>query len=128
MLIAITRNPSAQINRCELTCIKRELIDFEVAARQHDAYCAWLSSCGMEVVTLPASDSYPDSCFVEDAAIVFDGLSVITSTGVASRRGETLAVEQELARHRELSYIRLPATIEGGDVLQIGKKVFVGLS
>jgi dimethylargininase len=48
--------------------------------------------------------------------------------GVSSRRGESRLIERELSRYREIAHIALPATIEGGDALRIGKKLFVGLS
>jgi dimethylargininase len=114
--------------RCELTFKGREPIDFERAARQHEEYCALLDYRGVAVTRLEADEAYPDCCFVEDTAIVVDELAVMTSMGAASRRGECGAVEKELAKRRELSYIEMPALIEGGDVLRVGRKLFVGLS
>ena len=128
MLRALTRAVSPNIGGCELTFRNRELIDYKRALRQHEEYCGLLSSLGVEVIKLEASDSHPDCCFIEDTAIVLDELAIITSMGTASRRGETSTVEKELAGYREIAYIRLPAAIEGGDVMQIGKKVFAGLS
>ena len=128
MLIALTRAVPPSIAGCEVTFIEREPIDFHLAVEQHEGYCAALRRCGVEVKRLPANTSYPDSCFVEDTAIVVDELAVISSMGVASRRGESAAIEPELARYRELAHIRPPATIEGGDVLRVGKSLFVGLS
>ena len=80
------------------------------------------------VKQLSENESYPDSCFVEDTAIVVDELAIICSMGVSSRRGETRLIERELSKYREIARISLPATIEGGDVLRIGKKIFVGQS
>jgi dimethylargininase len=70
----------------------------------------------------------PDACFVEDTAIVLDELAIITSMGALSRRKETGAIENVLSGHRKLARVKLPATIEGGDVLRVGKRIFVGLS
>ena len=70
----------------------------------------------------------PDSVFVEDIAVVFDELAIITRPGAASRRVETAAVAGALARHRPLHVIEAPGTVDGGDVLVAGKQVFVGLS
>jgi dimethylargininase len=128
MLRAITRAVSRNMARCELTFRGREPIDIERAARQHDEYCALLGYRGAQVTRLEADEAFPDCCFVEDTAIVLDELAVITSMGAASRRGEQATVEKELSKRRELSRIEAPATIEGGDVLRVGRKLFVGLS
>ncbi len=128
MLRAITHVVSPAIGRCELTYLEREPINFNLAARQHEEYCGLLAYCGAEVTKLSASLAYPDCSFVEDTAIVLDEVAIITSMGAASRRSETLAIETELAKRREIAHIQLPATIEGGDVLRMGRKVFVGLS
>jgi dimethylargininase len=128
MLRAFTRAVSTCIGDCELTFRDRETIDYEQAVRQHDEYCGLLRDHGIEVTKLNASDTLPDCCFVEDTAIIVDEVGIITSMGAASRRSETLLIEQELSRFREIKHIRLPAKLEGGDVVRLGKKVFVGLS
>jgi len=66
--------------------------------------------------------------FVEDPAIVLDEVAVITRPGAESRRGETGSIAHALAPFRELRTIRAPATIEGGDVVHVGKTLYVGLS
>ena len=111
-----------------MTFVDRSPIDLELANRQHDAYCAALSKLGVTVTELSENGSYPDCCFVEDTAIVVDELAVICSMGVPSRRGETTLIERELSRYRNIARISMPATIEGGDVLRVGKKIFVGQS
>ena len=128
MLIGLTHAVSPDITNCEVTFIDRERIDYHLAVQQHEDYCAALSKCGVGVRKLSTNLAHPDSCFVEDMAVVVDELAVVTSMGVASRRGETEAIETELARYREMAHIRPPATIEGGDVLRVGRRVFVGLS
>ncbi|MCI0490357.1 MAG: arginine deiminase family protein [Blastocatellia bacterium] len=128
MLMGITRAVSPAIADCELTFLEREPIDYARAARQHGDYCDALRELGVKVIELAADASQPDCCFVEDTAIVTDEIAVIANPGAASRRGEIPAIEMELAKHRKLAHIQSPATIEGGDVLQIGKKIFVGLS
>jgi dimethylargininase len=87
-----------------------------------------LERLGVTVKQLTENESYPDSCFVEDTAIVLDELAIICSMGVPSRRGETGLIERELSEYRDIAHISLPATIEGGDVLQTGKRIFVGQS
>src|SRR5262249_34167901 len=128
MDIAIVRDVSPEIARCELTCLAREPIHYEKAARQHEAYAAALRAEGLEVVSLPGDPAYPDCCFVEDAAVVLDELAVITRPGAESRRGETRAIAEALAPHRKLVTLEAPAPLEGGGVLQVGRRLFVGLS
>ncbi|MBI1279448.1 MAG: dimethylargininase [Anaerolineaceae bacterium] len=128
MTIAITRLPAASIANCELTFIDRIPIDYAKAIEQHQAYCDGLRACGVEVVTLPAVNDLPDSVFVEDTAIILDEVAIITPMGIASRRPEPLRNEAAIARYRPLAHITLPATIEGGDVMRLGKAIFVSLS
>lgn len=128
MLIAITRDVSPSIAHCELTFVDRQPIDHGVASRQLENYRAALEKCGVFVRRLPADSRYPDSCFVEDTAIVVDEIAIITSMGAASRRGEAAAIEAELSPHREIAHIELPATIDGGDVLRAGRHILVGRS
>jgi dimethylargininase len=128
MLTAITREVSPSIARCELTHLERQPIDYDRARLQHHAYLACLEASGCAVVSLPADPELPDSVFVEDIALVLDELAVITRPGAASRRPETQAVAKALEPYRPLQSIQLPAALDGGDVLRIDKKLFVGLS
>jgi dimethylargininase len=128
MLIAITREVSPSIQCCELTHVPRVPIDLENAFHQHREYAAALTSLGVAVHALPAEPDLPDSVFVEDTAVVLDQCAIITRPGAAVRRAETAAVVDALGPYRELHYIRAPGTVDGGDVLQLGRCVFVGLS
>lgn len=128
MLTALTHRPSPNLESCELTYIRPEEIDPANAAHQHRLYCEALTELGATVQTLNQNIHLPDSVFVEDAAIVLDEIAVITSMGVRSRRPERDLIETELAKYRPIARIELPATIEGGDILQIGRRVFVGNS
>ena len=87
-----------------------------------------LSECSAEVITLDENISLPDSAFVEDTAIVLDEIAIITPMGVSSRQKETAFIEKELVKFRPVAKIEPPAKIEGGDVLQIGKNLYVGIS
>jgi dimethylargininase len=127
-LRALTRDVSPALAECELTFLDREPIDVRRAIVQHDAYCAVLTALGLEVVRLPADAALPDCCFVEDAAIVVDEVAVAASMGAPSRRGEVAAVAAALARDREVVRVELPALLDGGDVLVVGRRVFVGQS
>ncbi len=127
MLIAITREVSPEITTsCELTFRKREPIDFDRAMAQHDAYCATLRSLGVEVIRMPALAGHPDACFVEDAALVVDELAILTRMGAASRRAESASLREALLPFRPVVAIGPPGTIDGGDILVIDKRVFVG--
>lgn len=126
MDIAITRELSPSLLRCELTHLTREPIDYARAVAQHQAYCVALVTAGLTVIRLPTDPAYPDCCFVEDTAVVLDEVAVIASPGAASRRGETALIAQTLSRYRPLVHLELPATLEGGDVLKVGRRLFVG--
>ena len=128
MRIAITRQVSPNIGACELTHLTRLAIDVDLARSQHRAYETCLADLGCKVVSLPAEPSLPDSVFVEDTAVVFDELAIITCPGANSRRPETVSVAEALKPHRRLSFIKPPGTIDGGDVLCTGKKVYIGAS
>lgn len=127
-LVAITRQVSPAFADCELTHLTREPIDVGLARRQHAAYEALLEELGCAVERLPAEPGLPDSVFVEDAAVVVDEVAVVTRPGAQSRRGETASVAAALGRHRPLARIEAPGTLDGGDVLRLGRRVFVGLS
>jgi dimethylargininase len=128
MIVALTREPARALDACELTYRGREPIEAGVAAAQHRGYCGALEACGARVVTLPAVDELPDSVFVEDTAIVLDEVAVLTRPGVESRRGEVSLIEPEASRLRKVVRVEAPATLEGGDVLRLGRTLYVGLS
>ena len=125
---AITRRVARAIARCELTFVDRTAIDVDRARQQHQDYCQRLAVAGYHVVTLDEDEDFPDGCFVEDTAVVVGDTAVVAMPGAVSRRGETEAVKVELGRHRTLHSIALPATLDGGDVLVIGQRLFVGRS
>jgi dimethylargininase len=125
---AITRGVSKNIAACELTYRCREEIDYTKAAFQLEQYCQLLRKWNVNLVTIPGSDSYPDCCFVQDTAVVLDEVCVIASMGATTRAGEVSEVERLLSPFRRIRRIVPPATLDGGDVVQIGKRLFVGLS
>ena len=126
--VAITRAVSAGLAACELTFQARVPMDLEVARAQHAAYEQTLAAAGYRVERLDADASMPDSVFVEDMAIVFDEVAILTRPGADSRRGELPAIAAALAGYRPLQAIEAPASIDGGDVLVAGRKVYVGRS
>src|SRR5258706_11474559 len=100
MDLALTRDVSPSIDRCQLTFIGREAIDLARARLQHDDYCARLARAGLEVIRLPADPDCPDCCFVEDTAIVLDELAIISVPGSEPRRAETPAIADALTAYR----------------------------
>jgi dimethylargininase len=127
-LIAITRPVSPAIDRCELTNLERVPIDLQSAIAQHQAYEETLKSLGLEVLRLPGQPDLPDAVFVEDAAVVLDECAIITRPGADSRKPETESVARALASYRSLHTIQAPGTVDGGDVLVVGKRIWVGLA
>jgi dimethylargininase len=128
MLKAITRAISPAMNRCELEYLERQEIDLAKAAGQHEAYERFLAEMGASVLALPALADLPDSVFVEDPAVVVDEVAVMTRMGAPTRLREVESLADALARFRPLRWLQEPATLEGGDVLRIGRKIFVGAS
>jgi dimethylargininase len=126
--VAITRDVGPDLAACELTHQARVPIDVELARAQHLAYQRALAEAGCRVERLPAGPGMPDAVFVEDIAIVFDELAVMTRPGAASRRAEVPEVARALERYRPLEFIGEPGTMDGGDVLVAGRRVFVGRS
>ncbi len=128
MIIAITREVSPDIGNCELTHVPPQEINIEAARAQHLEYENVLKDLGCEIRRLSAEPGLPDSVFVEDTAIVLKEIAVITRPGAASRREETRSVAGVLKEYRSLFQMAGPGTLDGGDVLQIGKTLYVGIS
>src|SRR5215212_9497541 len=109
--------------------MERVPVDAGVALEQWRGYVDAFRARGWDVTEVEAADEHPDGVFVEDAVVVFDNLAVLTSPGAASRRGELTSVAPVveglgLTVHR----IEPPATLDGGDVLKVGRTAYVGLS
>ncbi|MGB8494910.1 MAG: arginine deiminase family protein [Candidatus Acidiferrum sp.] len=128
MLTAITREVSSSLANCELSFIPRQPIDLAKARAQHHSYEELLRKLGARVISLPEEPDLPDSMFVEDPAIVLDELAVICSLGTQSRRKEAASLAAALEKYRKLAFVKLPGLLEGGDVLRIGEKIFVGIT
>lgn len=129
MLMALTREISAAFEECQLTHAARVPIDLDRARAQHADYEWALVEAGCTVRRLDSGPHLPDSVFVEDIAIVFSEGAVITRPGAEARRAETPVVAEALARHGlPQRPIQAPGTVDGGDVLVIGRRVFVGSS
>lgn len=126
--IALLREVSDGLARCELVHRARRPIDVGSARREHAEYARLLAALGCEVRTLPGEERFPDCVFIEDTAVVVPEVAVMTRPGAASRRGETAAVAAALRELRPVVAIAAPATLDGGDVLRLGRRIHVGLS
>jgi len=124
---AFTRAVSPRLADCELTHMERVAIDPQKAAMQHDAYERELEAAGFAVIRLPDLPDHPDGTFVEDTALLLDGHAVILRPGAASRASETFSTAEGLACHFELHRVA-DGHVDGGDVLRIGRTLYVGLS
>ncbi len=128
MAIAITRGVSSRVNECEITHIDRTPINVNIARAQHHEYIKALAKLGCQIIELPEEPDLPDSVFVEDTAFILDEVAVITRPGADSRKPETESIIGALTPYRPLVHVTEPATVDGGDVLVLGKNIFVGLS
>lgn len=128
MLTALTRAPGPSIVDCALSFRPREAIDARRAVEQHRGYEGYLRGRGVRVVALDAAADLPDAVFVEDAAVVVDEVAVLARPRLEARRREVESVAAALAPYRRLERLAAPASLEGGDVLRVGRALYVGLS
>jgi dimethylargininase len=129
MIWAVTRGISDSFEQCQLTHVARVPIDVERARAQHDAYEWALVELGCTVRRIDAAPDLPDAVFIEDTAVIFPEGAVITRPGAETRQPETTAVRDALRRFgMPMRDIAEPATLDGGDVLLIGRQVFIGSS
>ena len=102
---------------------------YEKALKQHRAYIETLEECGVNVMALRPDEDFPDSTFVEDTAIMLEECAIITNPGAESRKGEIFEIHDVLqSLYSELEMIYAPGTLEGGDVMRVGRHVYIGLS
>jgi dimethylargininase len=126
---ALVRRPAANLAEGQLTHIERSPVDVELALDQWRRYVAALADAGCEPIEVDPADDLPDSVFIEDAVVLFGDIAVVTSPGAPSRRAETAGAADAVRRlgipvHR----LELPGTLDGGDVLKVGRTVYVGQS
>lgn len=107
---------------------ERPPINVEQARRQHDGYRQLLVDAGYQVGTVAADEACPDAPFIEDAAVVLDNFAIITRPGAVERQPETPPVAEALAEIMPTVEMTAPATLDGGDVLRLGRTLFVGKS
>ncbi|MXQ52361.1 dimethylarginine dimethylaminohydrolase family protein [Shimazuella alba] len=103
--------------------------DYDKAVAQHEQYVEALKKCGLEVIVLEADESFPDSTFVEDTAVLTSNSAIITNPGAESRNGEIKEIREVVKKYYDkLEEIQSPGFLDGGDVLQIDDHFYVGLS
>jgi len=125
---AIVRKPClAMLNG--LTEANMGLPDYTLACEQHQDYINALKECGLQVTELPALEDYPDSCFVEDVALLTPNCAILTLPGAESRRGEVLHIEEAIkAFYTNIEHIDVPGHVEGGDIMMVAGHFYIGLS
>jgi dimethylargininase len=128
MLTALTRAVSRTLTSCELTWLARQEIDIDLANRQHHQYERSLEAMGVRVISLPEQPDMPDAVFVEDPLLVFDEIAIVTRMGSPRRRAESESLSAAISPFRPVRTLLEPSTLEGGDVMRIGRDVFVGVS
>ncbi|MGP3536159.1 dimethylargininase [Microbacterium sp. RD1] len=125
----LVRPPSPALAGGEVTHLERVPVDAELARAQWTAYVEVFRDRGWRVTEVPASDEHPDGVFVEDVVVVFGEVAVLCRAGAPSRRGEAASVHPVLSLQAlEVVEITTPATLDGGDVLKIGRTAYVGRS
>ena len=125
--IALVRPPTADLSEGIVTHIARVPLDVDLAQEQHAAYCAALAGAGWTVHAVEAAPGCPDAVFIEDTVVVVDQTAVLTRPGAHSRRDEVQGVEDAVRElGLDLRHIEASATLDGGDVLQVGDRVYVG--
>ena len=124
---AITRKPCKNFG-AGITSSNLGKPDYSLMLQQHHIYVDTLNNLGLQVTELEALDDYPDAHFVEDTAVVVPEIVIIARPGAKSRRGEEITIEDELAKYKTIEKIKAPGTVDGGDILITGKKVYIGIS
>ena len=123
----MVRRPSSRTADGIVTHSERVPADPALAARQHEAYVGALADAGWAIREVAPADELPDSAFVEDTVVVCGGLAVLTMPGAPERRAEVAGTEEAVrALGLEVERIEEPGTLDGGDVLRVGTRLYVG--
>jgi dimethylargininase len=125
---AIARKPGPNFAKGLTTAVNEEPPEYDILINQHEEYIAALKSIGLEVILLDALPNHPDAYFVEDTAVVASNVAVITNPGADARKGEEETIAPVLSKYRKTEKIQPPGTVDGGDVLQVDKHFFIGVS
>ena len=126
-LRALVRKPSGRLSEGITTHIERVPLDVDLARTQWEAYVAALTSAGWAMVEVSPIEQCPDSVFVEDTVVMFGAVAVLTRPGADSRRGEVAGTAEALeALGYRTARITGDGRLDGGDVLKVGSRVYVG--
>lgn len=139
---ALVRAPTVSLAReATLTYLPRRPSDPALLEVQHRAYREALRTGGFHVLDLPALPDHPDATFVEDLGVAFAEIFIWGRSAAPAR-----VLEVQVTRNQLLAaggagggvpglmppaaarVIAPPGTMEGGDVLALGKTVLVGRS
>jgi len=103
--------------------------NYELALKQHDNYIEALKKCGVEVTVMEADNAFPDSCFVEDTAVLTKNVAIISNPGAKSRNAEIIKMEEVIKKfYTNIERIKAPGTLDGGDVMMVGDHFYIGKS
>ncbi len=125
---AVVRPPSSAFPRCISSHPLRNTIAVEKALKQHQTYCDTLRELGLELIVMNQEEKYPDSCFVEDTAVIHNGKALVARMARPSRQGEEDSVEALLGQYLQVRRVTKPGTLEGGDVIHLPNKLMTGVS
>ena len=126
--IAFVRRPGSSFTQAISTNLAKKSINVERACSQHERYVAALREIGIEVIIFPALEECPDAPFVEDTTVVFDHVAVACPNKEKSRRGEGASIHAKIKKYRHIKTLPQSVILDGGDVLNTEKKIFVGIS
>ncbi|OLS26818.1 MAG: N(G),N(G)-dimethylarginine dimethylaminohydrolase [Candidatus Heimdallarchaeota archaeon LC_3] len=126
--VALVREPSKDFLKCISNHPLKHQINIEKTQKQHKAYCSTLEELGLELIYITEISDHPDSCFVEDTAIIHYKKALICRMGAESRRGEEISVEEILKQYLPVSKIKKPGTIEGGDIIHFSTNLISGFT
>lgn len=125
---AVTRKPGLSIAE-GLREVDTGAPDHALFLAHHADYVAALESTGATVVTLDALEEFPDSVFVEDAALCLPEGAIAMRPGAPSRLGEAAVMAETLAGiYGAVTHIQGPGFIDGGDILVTEREILIGTS
>ena len=126
--IAFVRRPGPSFNQAISVNPKNQPINVKLACLQHECYIAALEEAGIEVILFPAAYEYSDAPFVEDTTVVFDHVALACPNKEKSRRGEGTSIHKEIKNYRTIKTLPHHVNLDGGDVLNTGGEIFIGIS
>lgn len=127
----IAREPSKSIINGITSSPDLGSVNYQLASQQHKDYINILKNLGLETYLIPKDEKFPDSVFVEDAALLTAKCAVITNPGAIARNGEKTEMAAHVAQFykpNKMHYIQAPGTLDAGDVMMVNDTFYVGLT